>query len=554
MDKFTVELKQGSIAVGVIQGQGAREYQEDRFGFSPVKPGEQSEQFTAAVADGMGGLNAGAFVSEYTVKRLLEAEITPGEDVPEQLCAAVRRISGELAAGGSRGGSTLAAVYCMPQGVYFCSVGDSRIYLRRGSVITQLTQDQDYFSVLLDKVTDGKLSFDQAAQDIDRGSLAQYMGSGTFLTPDMNLIPLAVQPGDRLLICSDGVYNALDREELLQSLMLSAGGAAEDIHGRILAHGYSNQDNFTAVVLEFRPGWSNEPMPEREQGDLFTDRSCYTNVGGREENQDRVYSGGGIYAAADGLGGHKNGAKASAAAVKYLSENTGADFSPEGVNALLEGANSAVRKSGGLSAIAAAFVRGGEFTYGNVGDCRVYYFRQGRLIMQTKDHSVCQAAVEMGQLDPEQIRSSEDRPSLLKALGSQERLDLRQRCEPIAIRPGDAFLVCTDGFWEKVHEREMEADLLKSHSSTEWLRFMLKRHLLLSSGSGDNYTAVCGIFTDRPAQIKPPEKRRFNLRLLIAAAVAALMLCALAASLFFLSGSADSENEGGISASQDNGE
>ena len=105
MDKFTVELKQGSIAVGVIQEQGARDYQEDRFGFSPVKPGEQAEQFTAVVADGMGGLNAGAFVSEYTVKRLLEAEINPGTEVPEQLCAAVRRISGELAAGGSRGGA-----------------------------------------------------------------------------------------------------------------------------------------------------------------------------------------------------------------------------------------------------------------------------------------------------------------------------------------------------------------------------------------------------------------------------------------------------------------
>ena len=147
----------------------------------------------------------------------------------------------------------------------------------------------------------------------------------------------------------------------------------------------------------------------------------------------------------------------------------------------------------------------------------------------------------MGQLDPEQIRSSEDRSSLLKALGNKERLELRQRCEPIDIRHGDAFLVCSDGFWERVHEREMEADLLKSHSSAEWLRLMLKRHLLLSGGSGDNFTAVCGIFADCPVQEKKPPKRRVNLRLIIAAAVAALMLCALAAALFFLSGGTDND-------------
>ncbi len=549
MEKFTVELRQGKIAVGCIQDKGAREYQEDRYGFSDVSPGENA-QFTAAVADGMGGLAAGAFVSDYTIKRLLETKVIPGADVPGQLCSMVRGISGEIASGGSRGGSTLAAVYCLPEGVFFCSVGDSRIYLRRGSVLTQLTMDADYFSILLDRVIDGKLTFQQAAGDLDRDSLSQFMGSGTFLTPDMNLIPLAAQPGDRLLICSDGVYNALEQEELLQSLTLSAGGAAEDIYGRVLARGYSNQDNFTAVVLEFLPGWSNDlpGIPGTSEAseaselpgasaELFTDYSSHTSAGGRSELEDRLFAGGGIFAAADGLGGQKNGAKAAAAAVDYLSGNTGADFSPAGINALLEGANSAVRKTGGMSAIAAAFFRDGEFTCGNFGDSRVYYFRGGRLTMQTRDHSVCQTAVELGQLNPEQIRGSDDRAKLLKALGSEKTLNLKQHFEPIKVCAGDAFLVCTDGFWENVHEREMETDLQKSHSSAEWIRLMLKRHLIKARDAGDNYSVICGIFTDKPqASPKPERKKRSRLpKLLISLGIAAAALAGLILALAYLS-------------------
>lgn len=545
MEKFKVELKQGRIAVGCIQDKGAREYQEDRYGFSDVISGENT-QFTAAVADGMGGLASGAFVSEYTIKHLLETPVSPGADVPGQLCSMARRISGEIAAGGSRGGSTLAAVYCMPEGVYFCSVGDSRIYLRRGSVLTQLTGDADYFSILLDRVIDGKLTYRQAAADLDRDSLSQFIGSGTFLTPDMNIIPLAVQSGDRLLICSDGVYNALGHEELLQSLMLSAGGAAEDIYGRILARGYSNQDNFTAVVLEFLPGWSNEaPQSPESTAELFTDYSSHTSAGGRDQSEDRLFIGRGIFAAADGLGGHRNGAKAAAAAVDHLSENTGADFLPEGINTLFEGANSAVRKTGGMSAIAAAFVRDGQFTCGNVGDSRVYYFRDGRLIMQTRDHSVCQAAVELGQLDPEQVRSSEDRPKLLKVLGNEKTLNLKQTFEPIEVRSGDAFLVCTDGFWENVHEREMEADLLKSHSSAEWIRLMLKRHLMRSHNAGDNYSVICGIFTDKPqTSPKPERKKRKRLpKLLISIGIAAAALAGLILALSYLSSDSGANSE-----------
>ena len=546
MDKKTVKLRLEfpgcgvtGIAAASLQCQGVREYQEDSCGFSQISSDEPVGSFCAVVADGMGGLNAGAFVSNYAVNSLLTSDLggNRGLILPDELASEFRRISGEIAAGGSRGGSTMAAVVCMPEGVYFCSAGDSRVYLLHGGILTQLTEDGDYFSQLLDNVISGKLTYKQAESDPDKDSLSQYIGSGTFLIPDRNISPLKPQPGDRLLICSDGVYNALTNDEIMQSLSLSAGGAVEDIAGRILAKGYTNQDNFTAVALEFLSG--ETAAGNHEQKPQITYDSCdfssCTSPGGCDRNEDSLFTGRGVFAVADGLGGHKGGEKASAAAVNYLSSHA-EEFLPDDINGLLEGANSAVREAGeGMSTIAAGFVREGVFSYGSVGDSRVYFLREGRIIAQTKDHSVCQAAVELGQLTPEQIRFSEDRSRLLKALGSSEQLNLHQRIKPIAIQPGDSFLICSDGFWEYVHEHEMECDRLKSSTSAEWLRRMVKRRLLKSGDGGDNYTAICGIFTDQPPQDKP-KNSRLDFKLLLAAGLALLMLGALAAALVFISG------------------
>ncbi|MGN1339487.1 MAG: PP2C family protein-serine/threonine phosphatase [Oscillospiraceae bacterium] len=558
MDKKTLKVRLDFPSCGVngisaasVQCQGAREYQEDSCGFTAIG-GEPAEGFCAVVADGMGGLNAGAFVSNYAVNSLLTSNVIGSGEapLPEQLLGEFRRISGEIAAGGSRGGTTLAAVVCQHSGVYFCSCGDSRIYLLRGGVLTRLTEDQDYFSVLLDRVIDGRQTFQQAESDPDKESLAQFIGSGTLLIPDRNIIPLKPQPGDRLLICSDGVYNALCPNEIMQSLTLSAGGAAEDIAGRVLAKGYTNQDNFTAVTLEFLPGeTADSPQEQPKVRYDSCDLSTCTSAGGCPRNEDSFFTGGGVFAVADGLGGHSGVEKASAAAVGYISTHA-RNFSTMDVNALYEGANTAVREAGeGMSTIAAGFVNNGEFRFGNVGDSRVYFLRGGRIIAQTKDHSVCQAAVELGQLDPEQIRFSEDRSRLLKALGSEERLNLRQGYDPIAIQPGDSFLICSDGFWEYVHEQDMECDRLKSTTSAEWLRRMVKRRLLSCGDGGDNYTAVCGIFTDQPSEEKP-KKRRIDVRLLLAGLLALVMLGALAGALVLLAGGSGEgeENVQGTSA------
>lgn len=539
MDKFSVEVRGlGTVSAGCVQHQGAREYQEDSVGFTPVD-GDPMDGFLAVVADGMGGMASGSFVSGWTVRRMLEAEIGSGHTpVYQQLTEAARRISGEIAAGGSRGGSTMAAVFLDRSGVHICSVGDSRVYLQRGGVLTQLTEDGDYMNVLLGRVINGELTMVQAAEDSEKDSLTQFMGGGVNIQPDVNVIPIRPEAGDRLLICSDGVYNALSDKTLMQSLTLTAAGAAEDIMGRVLARGFSNQDNLTAAVLEFREVYPpDEPQNAVTGAVLRAERSVYTCEGGSDHNEDSVFCGGDMFAVADGLGGHSGGGEASRAAVKYIAEHYSEADSPEEMSGLFEGANTAVRKlGGGMTTVAAARLREGVFTFGNVGDSRVYYFRNGRVAAQTRDHSVCQAAVELGQITPEQIRGSEDRSQLLKVLGSGERLELKRLPEQIAAQSGDAFLLCTDGFWEHIHEHEMECDLAKSATPGEWSARMLKRLLLRTGNSGDNYTVICGMVTDEPEKPQVRKKSRNLLRLVISAAVALLMLGGLVAALVLLSG------------------
>ena len=539
MDKFSVEIRGlGTVSAGCVQHQGAREYQEDSVGFTPVD-GDPMDGFLAVVADGMGGMASGSFVSGWTVRRMLEAEIGSGQTpVYQQLTEAARRISGEIAAGGSRGGSTMAAVFLDRSGVHICSVGDSRVYLQRGGVLTQLTEDGDYMNVLLGRVINGELTMVQAAEDSEKDSLTQFMGGGVNIQPDVNVIPIRPQAGDRLLICSDGVYNALSDKTLMQSLTLTAAGAAEDILGRVLARGFSNQDNLTAAVLEFREVFPpDEPQNTVTGAVLRAERSVYTCEGGSDHNEDSVFCGGDMFAVADGLGGHSGGGEASRAAVKYIAEHYSEADSPEEMSGLFEGANTAVRKlGGGMTTVAAARLREGVFTFGNVGDSRVYYFRNGRVAAQTRDHSVCQAAVELGQITPEQIRGSEDRSQLLKVLGSGDRLELKRLPEQIAAQSGDAFLLCTDGFWEHIHEHEMECDLAKSATPGEWSARMLKRLLLRTGNSGDNYTVICGMVTDEPEKPQVRKKSRNLLRLVISAAAALLMLGGLVAALVLLSG------------------
>ena len=129
-----------------------------------------------------------------------------------------------------------------------------------------------------------------------------------------------------------------------------------------------------------------------------------------------------------------------------------------------------------------------------MGDTRCYYLKNGCIYEQSLDHSIPQVEVGLGEITPEEIRFHVDRNKLLKVLGDTEELRIDQIREPVDIEPGDAFLLCTDGFWEYVYETEMEIDLIKSRSPKEWTEYMVKRLLLRPAAERDNFTVLAGWF------------------------------------------------------------
>jgi serine/threonine protein phosphatase PrpC len=98
--------------------------------------------------------------------------------------------------------------------------------------------------------------------------------------------------------------------------------------------------------------------------------------------------------------------------------------------------------------------------------------------------------VDAKQLKASEIRHHEDRNRLLRSLGGREEVRATIEEKAHSIRPGDAFLLCSDGFWEYVTETAMEVDLAKSGSPSDWLRFMELRIRAAAPEDQDNYTAV----------------------------------------------------------------
>ena len=255
-DRFVVSLNiSGSdvteISIGNAQSRGARDYQEDRFGYTPLDKVD-SNGFVAVVADGMGGLAAGDKVSSYVVSSLLRMrDLISRGNVSDKFREMVSQLNHDVVHGGTGGGCTLAAAYCRSDGIYWCSVGDSRIYLFRSGMVFQLSEDGDYQNQLLDDVIAQRLSFEDMIANKKKDSLVHYIGSKSEPMPDVNIRPLVPRSGDKLLICSDGVYNALSDEEMSLALSQPAQQAADALASAIINKNYTNQDNNTMIVLEF---------------------------------------------------------------------------------------------------------------------------------------------------------------------------------------------------------------------------------------------------------------------------------------------------------------
>jgi serine/threonine protein phosphatase PrpC len=127
--------------------------------------------------------------------------------------------------------------------------------------------------------------------------------------------------------------------------------------------------------------------------------------------------------------------------------------------------------------------------WGHLGDSRLYCFRDNRIAIQTRDHSIVQAMIEAGLLNPEDVRRSPQRNKLLNAMGHDVGFDPSIDCAS-ALQPTDKFLLCSDGLCGIVEDAEMEGALRGCVSAEDWLRALESHVLARASGSHDNYSAI----------------------------------------------------------------
>lgn len=260
-----------SVAVGKVHGQGARDYQQDSFGISDPSR-LQSHGVLAVVADGMGGLQHGDKISAAVVETILDGFLySQGQGTPEQVLLtltqwAVQKVNGILGPGQYRSsGSTLAMGLIKDNAFSFVNIGDSRICLCRNGCLIQLTREHDFKQTLALQAVNGEIPLQDVYTDKRKDGLVSFLGMGRLEQLDLPAGPLALRPGDQLLLISDGVYNALSDQELLKAL--SAGpNAPQALETAILQKGYQNQDNYTAVILTCQAGEGpRPPQPDRRE-------------------------------------------------------------------------------------------------------------------------------------------------------------------------------------------------------------------------------------------------------------------------------------------------
>jgi protein phosphatase len=208
-----------------------------------------SSERLALVADGMGG-HPGGEIAADVVAGLVPASFT-GQSVDE-LEAAIRAANWAIrnravAQPGLEGmGTTICAVGLLTNGqLALVNVGDSRAYLWHGAGLHQLTKDHSVTAELIER---GELREEEAAKHPYYGVLTRALGVGSDVQIDRST--LAVDPGDRIILCSDGLFNELSTMEIARTM---AGGGdvasiVDNLIDRAVTHG--GRDNVSVVVAE----------------------------------------------------------------------------------------------------------------------------------------------------------------------------------------------------------------------------------------------------------------------------------------------------------------
>ncbi|WP_166346385.1 PP2C family protein-serine/threonine phosphatase [Phytoactinopolyspora limicola] len=207
-----------------------------------------------AVADGMGGHAAGEVASRAAIEELVAVELGPTQEEPldamsAAITAANSRIRQLISDDPSREGmgTTVTALFWTGTALGMAHIGDSRAYLLRDGAIDQLSHDHTFVQSLVDE---GRITLDEASVHPARSLILKALQGQTQVDPDLLIVE--VRPGDRLLVCSDGLSGVVSDSTLAETLGSIEGldDVADELVRLALAGGAP--DNVTLIVADVR--------------------------------------------------------------------------------------------------------------------------------------------------------------------------------------------------------------------------------------------------------------------------------------------------------------
>lgn len=209
------------------------------------------------VADGMGGHSAGEIASAIAIATLHNLHqdsnrpLNSADAVTEAVAAANRAIFAEALADSSKSGmgTTLTGiVVTRPEDdqVVVANVGDSRTYLWRHGELRQITKDHSHVQTLVDR---GAITRAEARVHFQRNIVLRAMGIESWV--DVDTFELVIEDGDRFIVCSDGLVDEADDDDIEREIRHSGG--PQNLSERLvdLANRNGGRDNVTVVVVDF---------------------------------------------------------------------------------------------------------------------------------------------------------------------------------------------------------------------------------------------------------------------------------------------------------------
>jgi serine/threonine protein phosphatase PrpC len=191
-----------------------------------------------------------------------------------------------------------------------------------------------------------------------------------------------------------------------------------------------------------------------------------SHPGGRTEQQDRWEvltwpdCTGLLTVIADGMGGHMEGALGAEAVIeaarRFVRDRRRlfVEQPEEALTQLCQQCQSNLTAASALahSTVVALWLHKDQAYWMHIGDSRLYHLREGKRLLRTRDHSVAQMLMELGEISEDEIASHPDQNRLYRSLGGDE--SPKPELGRGHVRRGDLFVICSDGFWEHVNETE----------------------------------------------------------------------------------------------------